>query len=347
MNRRNLLIALLFASIAFALFMFKGRVNRREATFYPMGGLPFTVIVYGRGSSEFKDDMRAVINKVEELEKVYSKFLKESELVHFNKVASKGIVETSAQLATVLSRAKYWCDETDGAFDVTIQPLVDLWKKSAEENRIPSSEELVDAVSRVGCDRLLTLGNAEFRMTKTGMKIDLGGLAKGAIVDAVKRLLIYRGVEEGLVIAGGDGIAFGNRQFKFGIQDPRVEKSNSIIGAANIKKKAIVTSGNYRRYFTIYGKKYSHIIDPKSGEPADALISVTVIGDNAMDADALATALSVMGKKRAIQWLKTHPEFNAIMIEKGTGENFKVLVSNKISSDLQLADNWKNNVIVF
>lgn len=345
---KKIIVILAVVLIAGAItFLYLTKSDRREATFYPMGGIPFTVVAYQRSSSDFEADMKAVKDKVEELEKVYSLYRNDSELVTFNRVAGAGTVEVSPDLALVLLSSKKWYEDSNGTFDVTITPIEKVWKEAAKRGALPTTAELMEAQSRVGSDRILHLEGNEFRFTRQGVEVDLGGIAKGAMADAVKDLLISRGVKDGIVNAGGNGIAFGERPFKFGIQDPTVEDKDEVIGTLDVTAKAVVTSGNYRRYVTIEGKQYSHIIDPKTGTPVGTLASVTVICPKAIDADALATALSVMGREKSIEWLNAHPEYSAVLVEGNKEIGFRVYVSKDLKPSLVLLPSFAKSVEEF
>ena len=336
-----------FLLVVIIYFSMKHVSKRHEYTFYPMGGIPFTIISYDGSSQGFNDGVLMAKKEEEKLEKIFSIYRDDSELVLFNKVAAKGVVEVSPDLADLFITSKKWNEDTVGAFDVTITPLTQIWKEAAKKNELPEAADLAHAMSMVGSDRLLLIQGREFKFTKEGMSVDLGAIAKGAIVDKIAELLMAKGMKNGIINAGGDGRAFGKRAFTFGIQDPTSPDRDAIIGSIKVKDKSIVTSGDYRRYFEVDGKRYSHIIDPRNGMPADSLISVTVVASNATDADALATALSVLGREDGIKWLKIHPEFSALMIEKGNDGQLALYASGELMPILDLKGSWSKYVTEF
>jgi thiamine biosynthesis lipoprotein len=334
-------LALLFACLALAFYFFP---SRHEAVFYPMGGIPFRVIVYDRPDFKFKSDFFAVQRRVEELENVFNAYKEESELSIINRASKRKPVFISPDMHRVLSRSLEWWKKTSGAFDITLGPLIRVWREAGEKGLPP--EDISAVKSSVGSDKISVSDNSVV-FHDPRVELGLGGIAKGDIVDQAAKLLQERGVKRGVVDAGGDILAFGNKEFSFGIQDPTAGGNTHMIGAVKIAGGAIVTSGSYERFVEIKGKRYSHIIDPVSGYPADNdLVSATVIGKRCIDADALATALMVMGAGKAVKWLNEHPEFQGILVEKKENR-YIVWVSKKLRSQVEFEMPWKERVSVF
>jgi len=330
--------------------------SRHEAVFYPMGGIPFRVIAYDRSDFAFKDDVRAAENLVEELEGIFNSHRDSSELSRINREAHDRQFKMSADMARVILSAKDWWGKTGGAFDVTVGPLIRLWKEAAEKGILPGESEIENTKKYIGMDKLRVIANIVTQSPKSlgiatappatkasagrsgprpeeglrplygasndfSVQIDLGGIAKGDIVDQVAMLMQERGVKRGIIQAGGDTHAFGPGTFRIGIQDPTARGGEALIGEVEVSEGAIVTSGNYERFAQIGGKKYSHIIDPETGMPIDnGLEAATVIAGKTIDADALATALMVLGREKAIKLLRNNPEFKAILVEKNNDE---------------------------
>jgi len=173
-----------------------------------------------------------------------------------------------------------------------------------------------------------------------GMALDFGGLAKGYIVDLAAKVMREKGVSKGVVDAGGDIYAF-----KFGIQDPFY--SEAIIGSIEVGEGAIVTSGDYERFVEIDGKKYSHIIDPKKGVPSESgVISATVVGGDAANADALATSIVVMGLQKGIELIKKAQGVEAIIVV-GSKDDYEVHFSKSLKLGLELLPQWQGNSKMF
>lgn len=193
---------------------------------------------------------------------------------------------------------------TNGAFDITTAPLKDVWGFEKGDHAPPSSAEISEAL-RFTTSRFLRLNEKNKTIVKRydNVKIDLGAVAKGCAVDAAAKILKNSGAKFGLINFGGAVYAFGknpNRadgKWEIGIADPN---GDGYITTVTIEEGAVVTSGNYQRYFEWEGKKYHHIIDPKDGYPADnGLSSVTIVGDSALVADCLATAGMILDKDEA------------------------------------------------
>ncbi len=223
-------------------------------------------------------------------------------------------------MKTLVSKAKCVFEESDGAFDITIKPVLDLWERAEKENRLPTQEELEGALSLVDSSRL-TLNDGENTLEKAeGQRLDVGGIAKGAAAEAVISFLREAGVEWGIISVGGNIAVFGerggSREFNIGIRDPRQDKE--LIGTIGVCDAFVSVSGDYERYYTIDGKRYHHIIDPKNGYPSDSgLCSVVVISNDGTLADALSTALFVLGADEAIELYRSGLlDFEAILISE-------------------------------
>ncbi|MEE8423306.1 MAG: FAD:protein FMN transferase [Thermodesulfobacteriota bacterium] len=211
---------------------------------------------------------------------------------------------------------------TEGAFDVTVFPLVVLWKKAAEIGQMPPEDTLEDARNKVGYKYIrLETDNIVF-LEKKGMKIDLGGIAKGYAVDQVAEILEQNGLRHFLIDAGGDiysrGLYGGKKRWKVGVQDPT--KRNSIINILKIRDAAVTTSGDYERFYIINGKRFSHIINPVTGYPQEIVISATTIAPTALEADVFSTALSVMGSQEGIDLIDSLRGVEAMIVENVAGK---------------------------
>ncbi len=341
MQKRPIIVAILLAAAALSLRSYWPA--RREAVFYPMGGIPFRVIAYDRSASEFKRDLEAAKARVEALEGVFNPYRPSSEISRINNDAYSGAVKMSGDMARVLNAAKDWWERSDGAFDITVGPLIRLWKEAGEKGILPSEKQIKDAKVHVGMDN--------FFPPSTGGKfeIGLGGIAKGYIVDEVVALLKERGVKRGVVDAGGNVLAFGDGKFRFGIQDPTARPGERLIGSVEVPAAALVTSGNYERFVEIGGRKYSHIIDPKTGTPIDnGLEAATVIAydDRSIDADALATALMVMGRERAVDLLRRERGFAGILVEK-KDDKYILWVPETLMEEVHFEEPWADRAKIF
>lgn len=317
--------------------------TRCEGAFFAMGGIPVRVVAYDRTRAEFGEDLRSVENQVERLENIFSRYRSDSDISRLNR-AGRSCLNVSEHLIKILQRSKHWADITGGAFDVTVGPLIDMWKRAEREGRLPVVLDNQMTKSNVGMG-LLRIEGDRVCLSRDDMSLDLGGIAKGAILDAAVDTLVERGVHRGVVDAGGDVAAFGDGEFGIGIRDPL--NKDELMGILKVPAVGVVTSGNYERFVTIGGKRYSHIIDPRIGMPVESLISVTVFGPNATDADALATAISVMGREQAIGLLQSLENFRVIMIERNDRGKYDVWCSADLAELIELAPPWKGALRTF
>ena len=213
-----------------------------------------------------------------------------------------------------------WHEQSGGAFDITIRPLLAVWRRAGAQKALPSEQALAEARALVGADRLLL--DPEKRtvaIPEEEMRIDLGGLGKGFIADRVADLLQKRGIESALIAMAGDIRAIGRRPggkpWRVGIQDPRDPNNpRALITVLELTDRSVSTSGNYQRYVEIDGRRYSHIVDPRTGRPADDVPSVTVIGPDALTTDILGTVFSVLGVEEGMRTVESMPEIEALFV---------------------------------
>ncbi|MBR6594504.1 MAG: FAD:protein FMN transferase [Clostridia bacterium] len=229
-----------------------------------------------------------------EIEKELSVTLKDSKTYTLNE---KGSVSSGVHINKVASAATHIKGLTGGAYDPCIYPLVALWGFTTDSFRVPSEEEIAEAVGTVSSS---VLGCTEESVSLSCGKADFGGIAKGYAADAVAEALLERGVESAFINLGGNvrtvGVKPDGSLWNIGINDPK----GGIAGVLSVAECAVVTSGSYIRNFSENGRTYHHIIDPKTGFPADnGLVSVTVVCDSATLADGLSTAFFVMGLESA------------------------------------------------
>ncbi len=221
-----------------------------------------------------------------------------SPLSKFNSAPAGQPVELSTATREVLMRAKKLWLQSDGAFDVTARPVFMLWKKCGLENRLPSQAEIIAAREKSQWQDI-EITDAGVNKTRDTAGVDLGGIAKGLAIDLAAEAMIKAGATGGVVDIGGDVRCFGEKPDKepwlVAINDPFTSRDSEPICILALRDRAVCTSGNYERFSIIGGRKFSHIVNPRTGMPADLYPSVTVIARNAVTADAWATALSVLG----------------------------------------------------
>ena len=230
------------------------------------------------------------MNRIEDLMSTYDQ---DSEINRLNKEGY--IVTGSHELISVINQSNYYSEISNGAFDITILPLLNLWKTKVDAGELPTAQEINDTLNLVNYENI-TIQNDTIAFAVEGMAVTLGGIAKGYAVDRAVSVLKDRGYENGFVNAGGDGSYFGTKPdgsfWRVGLRNPD-NKTNAIV-ILEISNMSVATSGNYERYFN-ESARLSHISDPRTGYSSQNLISATVIANSAMEADALATAIFVLG----------------------------------------------------
>ncbi|MHC1610060.1 MAG: FAD:protein FMN transferase [Candidatus Methanospirareceae archaeon] len=241
--------------------------------------------------------MDAAFAEIKRIEGLMSRYNESSEVSSLNRNGTNWTA-LSRDTIYVLKKAEYYSTISNGSFDITCNPLLDLWMvKVKEEGRMPTREEIEEVRGFVGYEHLIIdEDRSRARFDKEGMSITLGGIAKGYAVDCACEKLIEAGIKHALVDIGGDMRAVGDKNgapWEVALQNPR--NKSEYITIIKLDNESVATSGDYERYFFEGGKRVHHIIDPKTGYPADECISVTVITENCVDADALSTAVFVMG----------------------------------------------------
>jgi len=242
-----------------------------------------------------------------EINQTMSTYDPESELSRFNRMPTTDWVSASPSLRTVLKTALEIGAQSEGAFDITVGPLVNLWGFGPESHpdRIPLESDIAAARTRSGLDKV-TLSEAQpaIRKHRPDVFLDLSGIAKGYGVDRVAELMTARGIEHYMVEIGGEirvrGLKNRETPWRIAIEKP-LPGERSVHTMLALSDMALATSGNYRNFFDIAGRRFSHTIDPTTGQPVDHhLVSVTVLADTTMRADAWATAFQVLGPDRGM-----------------------------------------------
>lgn len=276
-----------------------------------------SVRIHGENAEQAFNKVKAELYR---LEKKLSRFVQGSEVSRINQFAGKGYVAISSETCEVLSGAIRLSEISGGLFDITITPLVDLWdyKRSVH---VPEEDEIRRALAFVNFRNLLLNSKEKTAaLREEGQSIDLGGIGKGYASDHCIKILQENGIFSGFVNIGGNVSTLGNRPegspWSVGIRHPRQE--NCLLGAVRVTGKAVVTSGDYERYFMdLDGNRRHHILNPVTGYPVDSgLISVSVIYDRAVVADALSTAIFAGGIDNGLEYLVHFPGAEAILIDK-------------------------------
>jgi thiamine biosynthesis lipoprotein len=237
--------------------------------------------------------------EIKRIEQLMSPWIETSEVSRLSRSAGKEWIKVSPETLEVIQKSQKISKLSEGAFDITIAPLTGLWRKARERGIPPAPEEVKKILDLVNYKNLLTQPERKVFLKKERMVIDPGGIAKGYAVDRAFEILTSLGYKNLIVNAGGDLRAGGlknHQPWSIGIQNPR--SSEKIMATISMSDSAIATSGDYEKFFVFQGKRYHHILDPKTGYPADECQSVTILAKSAMTADGLATAVFVLGPEK-------------------------------------------------
>ena len=276
------------------------------------------------------------------LEELFSVTSEKSEILAINHSNGEP-VSVSDDTIVVLNKAIEICGKTNGALDVTIYPLLTEWGFTTDTQQVPTDDIIADKLKLIDYTKISVKGNTV--QLPDNMQIDFGALAKGYTSDCVTEILKENGVKSALVNLGGNVHAVGTKPdgtlWKVGVQNPFSPSEQVCI--LEIADKAVITSGNYERFFTDEnGRKYWHILDSTDGFPADnGLVSVTIVGENGLLCDALSTALFVLGTDKAIDYWRSSADFEMILIT----DDEKIIYSEGLSDFINFTASYETEVI--
>lgn len=300
--------------------------------FYALGTLNNIKIF----NSNDRDLMELAVRRVLEIDDLMSAFKAESDISRLNRNAGEGFIQIHADTYKLLKRSIEFSKLSGGAFDITIRPLVELWGIGKKESLIPSENQISDVKSRVDFRKIkLSKIRKSAALKEAGQAIDLGGIAKGFAADEIRRILIENKVTSAVINLGGNVITIGTRDdgepWKIGIQHP-LKPTGRYLGILSATNKTIVTSGSNEKFFIKDNVRYHHILDPRTGKPAqNGILSVTAITDSSTDADALTTSIFVLGPELGSALAR---ELGAEIIV--ITESLEILASNGLKNNLEI-----------
>ena len=287
-----------------------------------------------------KEALEAAETEISRLDKLLSISSESSDIYQVNQNGSGELSEDTREL---LASALEYFQETDGVFDCTIEPIMEAWGFTTHDYRVPDSSELSGLLPLVDASAVSL--NGDQVNLPSGVRLDLGGIAKGFTSSRVMDIFAQNGVTSGIISLGGNVQTLGRKPdgslWRVGIQDPG--DLNSMFAVVKVADEAVITSGAYQRYFEQDEVRYHHIIDPRTGYPADSgLTSVTIISPDGTLADALSTSLFIMGPEKAAAFWQQHKDkFDAIMMtDDGT-----VLVTSGLADRCQITSSGKVEVV--
>ncbi|QAA30927.1 FAD:protein FMN transferase [Clostridium manihotivorum] len=291
---------------------------------------------YG-GKNEIAID--EAIKLINEIDNKMSAFKESSDICRINFKAGLEAEIVSKETFYVLEKAKEYSKLTEGTFDPTIRPLVELWNLGGKQGHIPSKEDIEEKLKLINYkDIILDKEKLSVKLKNNNQKLDLGGIAKGYAADRVRDVLKKYKVKSALIDLGGNIYVLGNKEsgekWNIGIQNPFKERGQ-YVGVLSLSNKSIVTSGNYEKYFISEGKRYHHILDAKTGFPSESeIVSATIISDDSIDGDGLSTGIYILGVEKSLEILEAVDGIDGVLITRDK----KVYVTSGIKKSLVLTD---------
>lgn len=316
-NLKRVLIAAMLAVLGSDVAHAASKLSRFEES-QPHMGTVARIVIYAASSEAAATATHSAFERIRELDNVLSDYKAESELTRLSHQSGGLPVQIGSDLFRVLAAAQNLAVRSDGAFDVTAGPVIRLWRRARRQRALPEADRITAALELTGFHRLtLDAKQQTARLAKTGMLLDVGGVAKGYAADEALEMLKRAGIERALVALGGD-IAVSN--------PPPGKKGWSIeIAALNLAdaprppplllhNAAVSTSGDAEQFVEIGGIRYSHIIDPRTGKALTGRRSITVVAPHGIDSDALATAVTVMQPEQGLKLIDSRPNTTALIV---------------------------------
>lgn len=308
-----------------------------ESPSFMIMGTQARILVVAPDSKTAYAAINAGFKAMELVDGLMSSYRENSELSIINEEAYETPVPVSPETFAVLAKSQEISRLSDGAFDITIAPLLDLWNQAADANTPPTEIQIAAARGQVGWEKLLLDPNTQtVRFAVPGMKLNLGGIAKGYGIDRALDAVRDANAVGAMVDIGGDIRCFGTppyrkKHWNIGLQDPNVsspELPGGYLLVLNINDQAIATSGHYRRFTLVDGRKVSHILEPSTGKGSHRLASSTIIAPDALTADALATTVSVMGADKGMALIEKLDGVEALLIPDANHVEDRLLSTN-------------------
>lgn len=341
MNKKKLpLILVIVTIIIFSIFL--GIKNKKEdkysKTYYNLGTIN-EITLYDITKNDGDRILKECESILKDIDNKMSRQITSSEINEINNQAGKSYVKVSDDTYYVIKESIDFSNISNDTFDISVGPIVDLWGIGTEDAKIPSHEEIKDALSLVNYKNIiLDDENKSVKLANKNMEIDLGGIAKGYAADKIYEYLKEEKLESALINLGGNIYVLGdkenNQPFSIGIQDPTKPRGNSI-GNIKVSNKSVVTSGIYERYLEKNNKIYHHMLDPHTGYPFDNnLSSVTIISDKSIICDALSTTTFGLGIESGLKLVESLDGVDAIFITKDK----KIYLSSNLKNKFNLTD---------
>lgn len=303
-------------SLFLSIFILSAQKSYSESSI--LMGSSFEITVVAEDEDFAKESLAIAKKEIIRIENLISSWDQKSETSRINRNAGIAAVEVSKELFDLIFRAQQISKLSSGAFDLTFAAIDKLWNFDGRESEMPNPDTLKASVFNIGY-QLIELDEESLTvfLPKKGMKIGFGAIGKGYAADRAKQLLVERGVLGGIINASGDMNTWGTKpngsSWTIGIVNPMNNKK--VFSWFSLEHNAVVTSGDYEKFTQINGRRYSHIIDPRTGIPSQGIVSCTVFAGKAELADAIATAIFVMGVESGLFLIDQLPDIEAILID--------------------------------
>lgn len=297
------------------LALFAQVLRKRTVT---LMGSRFDITIVDTDSASAEANIDAVIAEVTRIEDLISDWRSYTQVSKVNQYAGIKPVKVDKEVFELTERAIRLSEQTNGAFDISFAAMDRIWKFDGSMTAMPSPEAIKKSVAKVGYKNIiLNKKESTIFLKLKGMKIGFGALGEGYAADQCKAMMMAKGVQAGIINGSGDMNTWGKRpdgsNWNIGITDPT--DTDRFFAIVPLDSGAVVTSGSYEKFVIFNGKRYAHIINPKTGYPATGLSSVTVFGPSAELANGLSTSIMVMGKRAGLKLLKQFSQMSAILIE--------------------------------
>ncbi len=283
-------------------------------------GCEFELVLAGQEPDELLAAGYEALEEIDRIGQQLSHYLAISDLSYLNAMGGRSPVRVEPRLYELLERARELSEETGGAFDPTIGPLVKLWGFYQNDGAVPPPEAIAWTLQVVGMKHLIFDPEwNSIQFDREGIELNLGAIGKGYAVQRAADLLRERGVENALIHGGSSTICAlgappGEEHWLVGLRHP--ERPSERLGTIRLRDEALSTSGGYEQFFVANGRTYSHLLDPRTGYPAEGLLSASVITPGGTESDALSTAFFIMGIEGATEYCQTHPEARAVLVSR-------------------------------
>lgn len=280
-------------------------------------GSRFKITLVDIDSISVEKNINKAIDEMVRIENLISDWKPTSQVSQINQNAGIQPVKVDQEVIDLTKRALYFSKLTEGAFDISFAAMDRIWKFDGSMEEIPTSSAIQKAIEKIGYQHIIINEEAStIFLEKPGMKIGFGSTGKGYAADKARELMLQLGIDAGIIDASGDMTTWGTqpdgKPWRIGINNPF--DRHQMADILSLKNAAVTTSGDYEKFVVIDGKRYSHIINPKTGMPSTGLTGVTVIGPNAEMCNGFSTSMMVLGKEKGLAFINQQKEYAALLI---------------------------------